>query len=361
MSEPSDGKSLLERVTEGLPAELRDAYNRAPKRGPPAHEVLRLYSALHLWREGLREISFEKVVECSNGEPIYVDIFVKDGAENVYIECERYPVKSKVKKCASIIKAKDNFAKVIVAIQDRVGWYASWMSGAADEVWIVCRNGDVVYPGSWASMRRRLLYTSIHEAALLYALASYREAEETYARAKSSAVEEEVFWRPLLSRAMAAVLGGENDWILKVPVRGVWLQRAEQAERDMLRWRTEALNKVFQVINTTLALASPYQIAVDEKGTATITVDQEAAEWLGWKDYPCSQSNSHFKLIEKTLNRELRIVQEILKFERTGRVDEEYRMEVNLAELSMLSKKMKTIDDEINALREQIKQLEQDG
>ncbi|MEM2292731.1 MAG: hypothetical protein QXX41_05600, partial [Nitrososphaerota archaeon] len=63
-------RGLIGRVIKDLPSELRDAYEGAPRRGSRAHELVRLYTALYMLREGYTNISFEKVVETGNGEPI---------------------------------------------------------------------------------------------------------------------------------------------------------------------------------------------------------------------------------------------------------------------------------------------------
>ncbi|MEM0010805.1 MAG: hypothetical protein QXT84_03820 [Candidatus Bathyarchaeia archaeon] len=349
-------KGLIGRVIKDLPSELRDAYEGAPRRGSRAHELVRLYTALYMLREGYTDISFEKVVETGNGEPIYVDIFARDGDYNVYVECERYPAKDRIERRAGAIKSRDNFAKVIVALQDRCGWYSRLLSRAANDIWIVCRNGEVMYPGSWESERRRTLYMSIHEAALICALADYREAEKIYGEARARAVEEEVFWRPLVDRALATVLGGSNEWALNVPIRGVWRQRAEEAERRLLECKAEVLGRAIPVLNAILALASPYQIAVDEDGSLKFSIDWEAWEWLGWKDYPCSENNVHLKLLEKVLRRELKIVAEILEFERDGRIPEEYKVDMYMARLELLAKKIDATEEILKHLKTILKQ-----
>ncbi|MEM2189492.1 MAG: hypothetical protein QXG35_09215, partial [Nitrososphaerota archaeon] len=316
---------------------------------------VRLYTALYMLREGYTDISFEKVVETGNGEPIYVDIFARDGDYNVYVECERYPAKDRIERRAGAIKSRDNFAKVIVALQDRCGWYSGLLSRAAS-VWIVCRNGEVMYPGSWESERRRTLYMSIHEAALICALADYREAEKIYGEARARAVEEEVFWRPLIDKALATVLGGSNEWALNVPIRGVWRQRAEEAERRLLECKAEVLGRAIPVLNAILALASPYQIEVDEDGSLKFSIDWEAWEWLGWKDYPCSENNVHLKLLEKILRRELKIVAEILEFERDGRIPKEYKVDMFMARLELLAKKIDATEEMLKHLKTILKQ-----
>ena len=349
-------KGLIGRVIKDLPSELRDAYEGAPRRGSRAHELVRLYTALYMLREGYTDISFEKVVETGNGEPIYVDIFARDGDYNVYVECERYPAKDRIERRAGAIKSRDNFAKVIVALQDRCGWHSGLLSRAANSIWIVCRNGEVMYPGSWESERRRTLYMSIHEAALICALADYREVEKAYGEARARAVEEEVFWRPLIDKALAAVLGGSNEWALNVPIRGAWRQRAEEAERRLLECKAEVLRRAIPVLNAILALASPYQIAVNENGTLKFSIDWEAWEWLGWKDYPCSENNVHLKLLEKILRRELKIVAEILEFERDGRIPKEYKVDMFMARLELLAKKIDATEEMLKHLKTILKQ-----
>jgi len=355
------GRSLFEKVLKSLPSDIRSAYEGAPRRGSRAHELVRLYTALYMLREGYTDISFEKVVETGNGEPIYVDIFARDGDYNVYVECERYPAKDKIERRAGAIKSRDNFAKVIVALQDRCGWYSRLLSRAANSIWVVCRNGEVMYPGSWESERRRTLYMSIHEAALICAIADYRETEKAYGEARARAVEEEVFWRPLVDRALAAVLGGSNEWALNVPIRGVWRQRAEEAERRLLECKAEVLGRAIPVLNAILALASPYQIAVDEDGSLKFSIDWEAWEWLGWKDYPCSENNVHLKLLEKILRRELRIAAKMLEFERTGRISEEYKMDVSMAKLEALAREIDAREKTLKQLRDLIRQIKEDG
>ncbi|MEM1546844.1 MAG: hypothetical protein QXP91_10330 [Candidatus Methanomethylicia archaeon] len=125
-----------------------------------------------------------------------------------------------------------------------------------------------------------------------------------------------------------------------MPIRGVWRQRAEESERRFLKCKAEVLRRAIPVLNAILALASPYQIAVDENVTLKFSIDWEAWEWLGWKDYPCSENNGYLRLLEKILRRELKIVAEILEFERDGRILEEYKVDMYMAKIELLAKKI---------------------
>ena len=114
------------------------------------------------------------------------------------------------------------------------------------------------------------------------------------------------------------------------------------------------------MLNAILALASPYQIEVDEDGSLKFSIDWEAWEWLGWKDYPCSENNVHLRLLEKVLRRELKIVAEILEFERDGRIPEEYKVDMYMARLELLAKKIDATEDMLKRLETVLEQIEQD-
>jgi len=71
-------------------------------------------------------------------------------------------------------------AKFVLATQDRMGWRASRLADAADEVWVVNREGRVYTPSEWAEERRKTLKTIFKPVELEGYMNVYRQAEEEY-------------------------------------------------------------------------------------------------------------------------------------------------------------------------------------
>jgi len=134
-------KKLLERIVDSLPSPLREAYDHAPRKGSEAHEILRLFVAKYLWENGHRKISFEKTINCNDGQNVCADVYEED--LNLIVECERNPDRKAVNDRRRAVKDVYPIAKFVLATQDRMGWRASRLADAADEVWVVDREGRV--------------------------------------------------------------------------------------------------------------------------------------------------------------------------------------------------------------------------
>jgi len=304
--------SLLERVIATLPPELKVAYQKAIRKGSDAHEVMRLYTAMHLWNQGLRQISFEKELDPGNAqgdeEKAYVDVY--EATQNLYVECERYPSRWKLYGRARRIRERDQKAKFVVAVQDRMGWFSGKLRGIADAVWVVSRSGQVQTWQVWVDERKKILESAIGRYTLKNLLEEYERAEKEYAEARELEFCEKLYWQTLFGKAAIQVFNQNIKWTEGLRLEGALNSRAQRAQQELQRIKAEIIKQFLAVLNIPLSLTSPYQLSLKDDETITITVDWDAWQWLSWKDHPNNpeQQEKSYQIMEKTINIELDII-----------------------------------------------------
>ena len=304
--------SLLERVIATLPPELKMAYQKAIRKGSDAHEVMRLYVAMHLWNQGLRQISFEEELDPCNAqgdeEKAYVDIY--EATQNLYVECEKYPSKWKLCERARRIKERDLKAKFVVAVQDRMGWFSGKLQGIADAVWVASRSGQVQTWQVWVDERKKILESAIGRYTLKNLLEEYGRAEKEYAKIRELEFCEKLYWQTLFGKAAIQVFNQNIKWTEGLRLEGALNSRAQRAQQELQRIKAEITKQFLAVLNMPLSLTSPYQLSLNDDETITVTVDRDTWQWLSWKDHPNNpeQQEKSYQIMEKTINIELNII-----------------------------------------------------
>ncbi|MEM2281856.1 MAG: hypothetical protein QXZ68_07760 [Candidatus Bathyarchaeia archaeon] len=314
-------KTLLESILETLPAPLKEAYDAAPRKNSTAHEILRLLVAKYLWENGYRKISFETSVNCCHGENIYVDVHEK--TLGLFIECERNPDRKAINDRRKTITNVYPTAKFVLATQDRMGWKALKLAGLADEVWVVCRDGRVFTPTEWVEERCKTLKAIFNPAELGDYISVYEEAEEEYRKFKRLADEEEAFWRQILDQTCLRTAEFRMEWLKNLRIRGAWSRYAEAAEKRMEEAKNKIIAKVVELLNAVLSLSSPYTLKLCNDYVIEVGVDWDAWQWLGWKDHPSKSpaASAQYRILEKNLQRELKIATGNIKPEKHKQVD----------------------------------------
>lgn len=298
-------KTLLERTVEALPDSLREAYEHASRKGSEAHELLRLFVAQYLWANGFRCISFEKAVNHNGQQNICVDVY--EDTLNLFVECERNPDKREVNDRRQAIKNVHPSAKFVLATQDRMGWRALRLRSAADEVWVVCRDGRVLTPVEWADERRKTLQNTLNPVEGYMNI--YMEAEEEYHKFRRLGNEEEVYWMQLINQACLKTTQFHVEWLKGIRVRGVWTKHVEEAKQRMEEAKAKIVAKVVELLNAIISLSSPYTFRLNEDGVVEVGVDWDAWQWLGWKDYPSKNptAQAQYTLLEENIQKEMKI------------------------------------------------------
>lgn len=339
-----DGRqTLLQRIVEALPENLKEAYASASRKGSEAHEILRLLAAQHLWKNGFRDISFEKTVNGYNGQNMCVDIY--EGSQGLFIECERHPDREDVLKRRQRIRGAHPYAKFILATQDRMGWKAKRLLDAADEVWVVSKDGQVKTPQAWVEERKRQLQSIINVVEMQGLINAYKKAEEEYRKLVKLEEEEEVYWQLQLTGASLKLFKGETELQKDLKIKGVWSKYTEKAKQEMREIRQKIIEKLVELLNATLSLSSPYKVRLIDEHTLTIDVDWDAWQWLNWKSPPVKGYNetAQYKIMEKNMELELKIATKTKM--KTYKENEEKT--ITLAEYQQSIEKLKTSIEEL--------------
>jgi len=303
----AEQKTLLQRLIESLPDNLRNAYENAPRKSSPAHEILRLLVARHLLSKGYRDLSFEKVVNGNQGQDAYVDIYV-GGELNMFVECERKPNRMKVLERRRKIAEAYPKSKFILAVQDRMGWLSQKLTGAADEIWIVSMDGQVKAPWEWIEERKSLLQSLFAAHGFKAMTEEYTRAEEEYRRLIRLEEEEKVYWQTLLAKTIIKA-SAEASWLNNLKIRGAWSAHAEKTWQKLNQTRLAITRRVVELLNIILSLSSPFILKLGEDYSLCVEVDWDRWQWLGWKDLPDSRSTqtSQYRTLEKNMEIELKI------------------------------------------------------
>jgi hypothetical protein len=312
MSADAGRKTLLERVVESLPDQLREAYKAAPRKSSQAHEILRLFIAKYLWDNGFRGISFEWSVP-NGGENMCIDIH-EEGLV-LFVECERRPERKAVAERLRRLRDIYPTAKFVLATQDRMGWRALRLGQVADEVWVVDRSGRVLTPAEWAEERRRLLQSIFNDSELQGLLNIYRQTLESYEKFRELCMEEEIYWRQLLTQTCLKTRHFQAEWLQGLTIKGVWRKHLEAAEKQLQDVKKRIMGKIVELLNAILSLSSPYTTSLNENGEITVAVDCDAWQWLGWKDYPSKNLAAalQYRILEENLQKELKIATRNIK------------------------------------------------
>jgi hypothetical protein len=345
MSANDKRKTLLERIVESLPDQLRQAYEAAPRKGSEAHEILRLFVAKYLWDNGFRSISFEKSVP--NGrENMCIDIYEERLV--LFVECERQPERKAVIERLKRLKDAYPTAKFVLATQDRMGWRALRLGQVADEVWVVCRDGRILTPAEWAEERRRTLQSIFSDVELQGLMNIYNKTLEDYRKFRELSLEEETYWRQLLTQTCLKTRYFQAEWLQSLAVKGVWHKHVEAAERQLQEVKNRVMGKVVELINAILSLSSPFAMKLDGNGEITVAVDWDVWQWLGWKDYPSKNPTAaaQYKILEENIQKELKIATRNIKPKRMENKNEikskvEFRQEI---------KQLQTMIDEMESM-----------
>jgi hypothetical protein len=312
MSATDKRKTLLERVLESLPSQMREAYEASARRSSPAHEILRLLVAGQLWNTGYRDISFEKAVNGSQGQDAYVDIYV--GESNMFVECERMPNKMKILERKRKIAGTYPKSKFTLAIQDRMGWLSQRLAGIVGEVWVVSLDGQVKPPWQWVEDRKGLLQSVFSANGFKAMVEDYIRTEDEYRRLARLGEEEKLYWQTLLAKA-AIKTSMEAGWLNNLKIRGAWSSQIEKTMQKLNQTRLAITGRVVELLNTILSLSSPYTLKLEEDYSLSVEVDWDRWQWLGWKDHPDSRSTqtSQYRILEKNMEIELKIATKQLK------------------------------------------------
>lgn len=268
--------------------------------------------AKYLWDNGFRSISFEKSVP--NGhENMCIDIYEESLV--LFVECERQPERKAVIERLKRLKDAYPTAKFVLATQDRVGWRALRLGQVADEVWVVCRDGRILTPAEWAEERRRTLQSIFNDAELQGLINIYSQTLEDYEKFRELSLEEETYWRQLLTQTCLKTRHFKAEWLQSLAVKGVWRKHVEAAERQLQEVKNRVMGKVVELLNAILSLSSPYIMTLDGNGEITVAVDWDAWQWLGWKDYPSKNpaAATHYRILEENLQKELKIATRNIK------------------------------------------------
>ena len=352
----AEQKTLLQRLIESLPDNLRNAYENALRKSSPAHEILRLLVARHLLSKGYRDLSFEKVVNGNQGQDAYVDIYV-GGELNMFVECERKPNRMKVLERRRKIAEAYPKSKFILAVQDRMGWLSQKLTGAADEIWIVSMDGQVKVPWEWIEERKSLLQSLFAAYGFKAMIEEYMRVEEEYRRLVRLEEEEKVYWQTLLAKAVFKA-SAEASWLNNLKIRGAWTTQAEKTCMKLNQARLAIIKIVIELLNTILSLSSPFTLKLGEDYSLCVEVDWDRWQWLGWKDLPDSRSTqtSQYRLLEKNMEIELEIAAKQLK---AGLIKTSFIEDgtgINL-ESANISPELKSIWDTIQEMEQIVKTL----
>jgi hypothetical protein len=347
----AEQKTLLQRLIESLPDNLRNAYENAPRKSSPAHEILRLLVARHLLSKGYRDLSFEKVVNGNQGQDAYVDIYV-GGELNMFIECERKPNKMKVLERRRKIAEAYPKSKFTLAVQDRMGWLSRKLTGAAVEIWIVSMDGQVKAPWQWIAERKSLLQSVFAAHGFTAMIEDYMRAEEEYRRLIRLEEEEKLYWQTLLAKTIFKA-SAEASWLNNLKIRGAWSAHAEKTWQKLNQTKLAITRRVVELLNTILSLSSPYILKLGEDYSLCVEVDWDRWQWLGWKNHPDSYSTqtSQYRILEKNMEIELKIATKQLKTSLIGD-----RTDMN-PELANISQELKSIWNNIQKMEQIIKTL----
>jgi len=347
----AEQKTLLQRLIESLPDNLRNAYENAPRKSSPAHEILRLLVARHLLSKGYRDLSFEKVVNGNQGQDAYVDIYV-GGELNMFIECERKPNKVKVLERRRKIAEAYPKSKFTLAVQDRMGWLSRKLTGAAVEIWIVSMDGQVKAPWQWIAERKSLLQSVFAAHGFTAMIEDYMRAEEEYRRLIRLEEEEKLYWQTLLAKTIFKA-SAEASWLNNLKIRGAWSAHAEKTWQKLNQTKLAITRRVVELLNTILSLSSPYILKLGEDYSLCVEVDWDRWQWLGWKNHPDSYSTqtSQYRILEKNMEIELKIATKQLKTSLIGD-----RTDMN-PELANISQELKSIWNNIQKMEQIIKTL----
>jgi hypothetical protein len=296
--------------------------------------------AKYLWDNGFRSISFEKSVP--NGhENMCIDIFEEKLV--LFVECERQPERKAVAERLKRLRDAYPTAKFVLVAQDRMGWRVLRLRQVADEVWVVCRDECILTPAEWADERRRLLQSISSDLELQGLMNIYRHALEDYEKFRELSLEEETYWRQLLTHACLKTRHFQAEWLQGLTIKGVWHKHVEAAEKQLQELKNKILGKIVELLNTILSLSSSYKISLNGKGEITVAVDWDAWQWLGWKDYPSKNpaAAAQYQKLEENFQKELKIATRNVKQKQgesratikrkveRDRLIEELKMEVN--------------------------------
>ncbi|MEM3551173.1 MAG: hypothetical protein QXN87_05455 [Candidatus Bathyarchaeia archaeon] len=344
---------LLYRVLEGLPEQLKKAYEGSSTRGgSEAHEILKLLVAQYMWNNEFRCISFEKTLN-GGGQEMHIDIY--EDVWRLYIECERYPDMEAVASRMKRIKDADPGAKFILAVQDRMGWTARKFSNLADEVWVVSRDGQVKTPQRWVEDRTKFLRSTANMVELQGLKNACREAEEICKKYSKLLEEESLYWQMLLGHASIKVFK-DVSWLKDVQVEGVWNKHLQQVQQQIKDIRTKIIEKHLELLNATLSLSSPYLLKLTENGNITVEVDWDNWQWLGWQDYPNMEprGESQYQIMEKNIQLELKMATKKIKKDVAENDIQHTRIE-----LINRRNSLNEIEDTLKILRKEIENVKQ--
>jgi hypothetical protein len=183
-----------------------------------------------------------------------------------------------------------------------MGWKALRLGQVADEVWVVCRDGCILTPAEWAEERRRTLQSIFSDVELQGLMNIYNKTLEDYRKFRELSLEEETYWRQLLTQTCLKTRFFQAKWLQSLAVKGVWRKHVEAAERQLQEVKNRIMGKVVELLNAILSLSSPFTMKLDGNGEITVAVD-----WGGRttqaKNQPPQQPNTKYwrKTSEKSL------------------------------------------------------------
>ena len=273
----------------------------------------------------------------------------------LFVECERQPERKAVIERLKRLKDAYPTAKFVLAIQDRMGWKALRLGQVADEVWVVCRNGRILTPAEWAEERRRALQSIFNDAELQGLMNIYSQTLEDYEKFRELSLEEETYWRQLLTQTCLKTRHFKAEWLQSLAIKGVWHKHVEAAEGQLQEVKNRVMGKVVELLNAILSLSSPYMMTLDGNGEIRVAVDWDAWQWLGWKDYPSKNpaSVAHYRILEENIQKELKIATRNIKPKRMENKNEikskvEFRQEI---------KQLQTMIDEIESMTQTLLEI----
>jgi len=176
----------------------------------------------------------------------------------------------------------------------------------------------------------------------------YNKTLEDYRKFRELSLEEETYWRQLLTQTYLKTRFFQAEWLQSLAVKGVWRKHVEAAERQLQEVKNRVMGKVVELLNAILSLSSPFTMKLNGNGEITVSVDWDVWQWLGWKDYPSKNpaAAAQYKILEENIQKELKIATRKIKPKRMENKNEikskvEFRQEI---------KQLQTMIEEIESL-----------
>ena len=284
----------LNRFINLLPNELKRAFYASPRCYPPGrimlgattcvHEAMKAIVAKHLWNRGLRSITFEKPLNLPGGELIYIDVY--EESSRIAVECIFKARLSDLREKAFKIRQADPNARIIAAIHDTRGWDAGRFLNLAHEVWVVCRDGQVLSAPEWADKRKMILKGAVEAERITLLLKCYLEVLDYLNECnyeKMSSYQETLRWINMFVNALlpsAPKIEVEYDRFADK----TYDKNINYYTKILGYLKQEILAEIIGAINVIVGFYTAQALSLDENGVLHYNSDPNLMDWLGVSD-----------------------------------------------------------------------------